>query len=384
MRALVLFVATIYFTASAYAATCPNGETCFFVTENGSGLKNGSTWANSFAGLPFSGTHRYETALRVANLSRGATYYIADGTYPGYYFTNAGGGTSFITIKKATIADHGVGAGITDPGWSNAMGDGEAVFQSGGAAIWLFAPSTHYYHFNGQIGSGKAPGGYGFRLYSTASRAGSSKMVTIDTTGTYADVGDVTNIILEHIEFDWNNGTSAGPCTANSIIEVRGSKPNGYWTIANNYFHHAAGGAIYLRYTGLGHFTVNNNYLQLMGDETSSGDCPGSPDHAHWETFWFTGIDDLVFSNNTLEDAYPAGLTGWVMLGGVSNAKIYNNLFFCSNASRCSPGGNGIIASWSADTNQNIRIYHNTFVDLFNGGHYLFEKGSGLDRKSVV
>jgi len=61
-----------------------------------------------------------------STLQRAATYYLADGTYPGYTFDDAVSGTSVITVKKATEADHG-----TNTGWSSTHGDGQANFTGG-------------------------------------------------------------------------------------------------------------------------------------------------------------------------------------------------------------------------------------------------------------
>ena len=71
---------------------------------------NGSDWTNAYASLP-------------ATLVRGNTYYIAGGSYPSYMVDDAVSGTSVITIKKATIADHGA-----ETGWDSSYGDGQAVF----------------------------------------------------------------------------------------------------------------------------------------------------------------------------------------------------------------------------------------------------------------
>ena len=79
-----------------------------FVRQGASG--NGSDWANAYGALPTS-------------LSRGDTYYIADGSYAGYMFDDDG--TSTITIKKCTASDHG-----TDGGYQAGYCDGQATFGS--------------------------------------------------------------------------------------------------------------------------------------------------------------------------------------------------------------------------------------------------------------
>ncbi len=196
---------------------CSAATPCVYVTPSGAGSKTGVDWANAHAGLPSSGEHQYLNVDR-AQLVRGTTYLFADGTYPGYIFDNAGGGNQTITLRKATVADHG-----TSDGWDDSLGDGEALFQSS-AVVWAFAPSAKHYVFDGRFGKGKAPKGYGFRLYSTASRDEGVYMINIDATGTYDDVGDVFDITINHVELDWNNGSAAGPCGQSAGIQVHGAR----------------------------------------------------------------------------------------------------------------------------------------------------------------
>lgn len=111
-----------------------------YVRAGATGANNGTDWNNAYTQLP-------------ATLVRGDTYYIADGTYPGYTFTTAASGTTFIYIKKATVADHG-----TDVGWQDAFGDGQAVF----GPMVHNAPNGGYIDMNGY--SPHVPGGHGFKI----------------------------------------------------------------------------------------------------------------------------------------------------------------------------------------------------------------------------
>jgi hypothetical protein len=352
---------------SAGTTVCSEASPCVYVTADGAGTQDGTDWTNASAGLPSSEVHTY-LGLPLAELERGVTYLVADGTYPGCVLP-AVPGTEPITIKKATTADHG-----TSVGWTDDMGDGEAVFEAE-SSVWVFSPSAKHIHLDGQVGTGKSPGGYGFRLYSTAERGAGVDMVTIDTTGLYDDVGDVSQIEISHVEIDWDNGTSAGPCGHSTGFEIHGAKPNSHWTVFDCYVHHASGGVAYLRNGG--HYEFRNCYFQLMGDETESGACPGAPDHGHWETFWITIDEDLQLEGNVFEDAYGAGQTGWVIMEA-SSVVVRDNLFFCSAPERCHVGGNGVIGAWSDSYNSDVLITHNTFRDFFHGAHYLFEQGSNI------
>ena len=103
---LVLLAAALFlqtFSASAQSYCVRAGAT---------GTGTGVDWVNAFSVLP-------------ATLVRGATYFIADGSYPSYDFDDPVSGSTVITIRKATQAIHG-----TDTGWSSTYGDGQAVFNS--------------------------------------------------------------------------------------------------------------------------------------------------------------------------------------------------------------------------------------------------------------
>src|SRR5690242_5411123 len=67
-------------------------------------------WANACNTLP-------------SSLTRGDTIYVATGNYGSYTFSTAASGSTVITIKKATVADHG-----TATGWSDTYGTGQAVW----------------------------------------------------------------------------------------------------------------------------------------------------------------------------------------------------------------------------------------------------------------
>lgn len=113
-----------------------------YVTPAGAGTKAGTDWNNACAG--FTGS------CASAVLIRGNTYYVADGDYLAtgvQAFAKAASGTTRITIKKATVADHG-----TVTGFSAALGDGQAIFD----AISFDSP---YWTLDGQVGSGLV--GYG-------------------------------------------------------------------------------------------------------------------------------------------------------------------------------------------------------------------------------
>jgi hypothetical protein len=309
-----------------------------YVRAGASGSGTGNDWANAYPSLP-------------STLVRGDTYYIADGNYGSYTFDDAVSGNAMIYIVKATATDHG-----TSSGWQASYGDGEAVFSASSGSIWTF--NTGYYDINGVVGQGKAPGTYGFRVFSPQSRCSGADMVV------FREGAHITNLAWRHIDFDWNNGTAA--CSSNVVAHfyTRGASSD-YITIEDSYFHHSSGFVFYIGPYDPNpggklenHYTIRNNYFYMNGG--------GGSDSAHWETMWLMNFDNSVIANNVIQDTIgSSGQTGWVMLAKSDNVKIHGNLFYCAS-SECIIGGNGVIATWSLDAYQNnsVHIYNNTFVNL--------------------
>jgi hypothetical protein len=329
-----------------------------YVRQGASGI--GNDWTNAYGALP-------------ATLVRGDTYYIADGTYGAYEFKTNNSGTSAVYIKKAIAADHG-----TDTGWDADYGDGEALFSSTGI-VWQFGPGTGYYTISGQKGTENTAGSYGFRLYTSASRNSAGALLKPNTNGTWAETGNHANVTLQYIEFDWNNGTAAGDSGATRAIDFNSANANPNFTVSHCYVHHSSGFGFYLG--GIGsNLTIDHCCFEANGGSTVY----------HHETLWITSLNGLTFSNNVIKDTKAGALTGWLMLGAVSDARIYNNVFTCSAPTSAiySCGGNGIIATWDNGVykNTNIEIVHNTFVDLPSSGNtaIYFYHSDGSDDSDVV
>lgn len=112
-----------------------------FIRDGASG--SGADWSDALDDLP-------------ASLTRGNTYYIADGTYAGYTFDDDASGTTTITIKKCSASDHG-----TETGYVSTYCDGQANFSG------QFAFTRPYYVINGAYRNDsdwKSTSSYGFRV----------------------------------------------------------------------------------------------------------------------------------------------------------------------------------------------------------------------------
>lgn len=174
MRTLKLVLALLI-AAPAFAADV-------YIRDGGTG--NGSAWNNALDVLP-------------NPLTRGNIYWFADGAYPCYVFNDAESGTQLITLKKATVADHG-----TETGWLSTYGDGQATISQLNDRCWHV--QTGYWTFDGNGTIGTPIGTYGFRFDATIGDPvppPGNRMLSIGTSVS----ADLANITVKHVEFDGND-----------------------------------------------------------------------------------------------------------------------------------------------------------------------------------
>src|ERR1700690_1633644 len=111
-----------------------------YISPNGSGSKNGADWSNAWAGT-------------ATSYVRGDTYYFSAGTNGPLTLNTAASGASTITLKAATVADHG-----TNAGWSDGMA-GQTLFL-GESSI-----SSPYWVINGQTRGSDWRSAYGLKFW---------------------------------------------------------------------------------------------------------------------------------------------------------------------------------------------------------------------------
>jgi hypothetical protein len=125
------FVTTVVLTSIIFGATAVHAQGPYYVRAGATGAGTGASWTDAFTRLP-------------TTMVRGATYYVADGTYNGgITFNTPESATQYIRIRKATIGDHG-----TNTGWLDSYGDGSADF------IGTWTIITGYWDFDGVVGGG--------------------------------------------------------------------------------------------------------------------------------------------------------------------------------------------------------------------------------------
>jgi hypothetical protein len=331
------------------------GTTCYVVSPSGSGAKTGADWNNAYAGLP-------------STLVRGAIYYLADGSYPGFTFSTAASSTSTIEFRKAQSYDN-----CTSVGWNTStFGAAQAVFSRG------ISIASSYFILNGNgkqtsPGCGGAPG-------STISAAPPNPAdcgIKIDDSACTSNCIGVVHtssgpFTFEYVEF---NGNSTPSADEDNFVFGGGSSPSTY----NHIYGHNTG-AVYLQY-GCNSRTVEYSYW--WGTEVQGPTADG--EHGQY-SFCGSGDSNGVEHDNVYRDitgtavwsfAFPAGTsTGWL---------FYNNVIY--NSTTFKPGGAltlGIVTDgvlWCGNTGTvctNFGFYQNTIVNSgYESGSNFVDTASG-------
>jgi hypothetical protein len=287
------------------------------------------------SGAPLGGTGSdWQTALIAlpGTLVRGATYYVADGTYPGCVIDDAVVGSTYITIKKATLADHG-----TDIGWAPEYGDGVATFTS------YIAFSTSYIVFDGVTGGGPPAWktGHGFEV--TQSPIGAPALLFFDN--------QPSHIRIHHVNAHFTDRN-----TFNAIIYGNGT--------AGTYTDDVSVSHCYLHEVFGAHFLIRH-WQNLLVEYTYIARNKSTPAlHAEGVSSW--GGGHFIFRHNIWQDIWGTG--GIVNLNlETSDWQVYGNVFFESGTDPGAGLGHGCVASnisGGISPMNNIKVYNNTAVNI--------------------
>ena len=319
------------------------------VRTDATGRNDGSDWANAHTSLP-------------SSLVRGDTYYLADGSYGSRTFADANSGTAVITIKKATDADHGSGAG-----WSSSYGDGQAMFTH-----WSIY--TDHYVFDGQRRNADWQSGatsqYGIKV------AGRSAVRLDNGAGTGGD-----NLTFRYVDFQGGGrDTGAGD---DVIYGLTGN--------SNLTFQYCA-----LHDSDRTIFLTRNDWTNLVVDRSYIARNTSSP-ASHGEMMSVYSSTNMTFSNNVIEDIEGTAVWAGIGDGGSTGWKIFGNVIFHSaayiaNTGRSSSHNFGIagiifVANDATNNNRgnNILVYNNTMVNI--QGSYsgvVIQSGAGNEVRNNI
>jgi len=318
-KAATIIILAIIFILPSYALAGT-----YYVTQSGAGSKDGSNWNNAYAGLP-------------SSLSRGSTYYIADGSYGSRTFDTAASGNQVITLKKATASDHG-----TSTGWSGSMGDGQATFGS------YVGVETDDWLFDGQTRNSDWTSGYGFKVQATSSGA---KTVRFNTT--------TDNVTFRYFDIAHRG---SGYDEASDCVYSIYKQTN--LTFQYCYIHDCSRDHFVL--TNFDGLTIHDCYIARNWSTSSN----------HGQCFHFIQGNNCDIHGNKIVDIVGTGVL--VPMDGegktFNNTKFYNNVVWKTNTgSNFATGFVRIINDVSVN---GMYIHHNTIVD-FDGWYSVYENTSG-------
>jgi hypothetical protein len=317
-------------------------ENTYYVRAGAAGTGTGRDWTNAYAALP-------------STLVRGATYYVADGTYGSHTFDAAASGTQVITIRKATLPNHG-----TNVGWVSDFGDGAATWTS-----WTI--STPFWIFDGQVGQGAStlygvPGPdrwkpyqpYGFRIRSSSS-SDNAKVVRVEA----------ANVTIRHAEIGFTNtpgSAAAWGQSADIVYAVTGAADN---LVFSYCWIHDAGRVNFLVIGTYG-FLVEHSVLERNGHGAAAGG-----DTQHSEIYSADHVDNHTFRYNLIRDWRSTG--GLILHNDnglappITNWKAYGNVFTTTGYWGTGADSNGVINTLSDSQGTSAYVYNNTFVDVDYG-----------------
>jgi len=256
-------------------------ENTFYVRADASGNGSGTDWNNAFTQLP-------------GSLKRGATYLLADGSYPGRTFSDPTSGTTLIQIRKATVTDHG-----TDIGWNNTYGEGQAEFGP-------LSFEAEYYVLDGVDPYGiKVKGGY------------QGKVVNIENVARH--------IHIKHVDVDGNFGMSNGYQTSGACngIDIFGTDI----TIEASDIHNIADDGIGVFGNQIRVLSSKIHGLHGCGTDGGCGPCY----NGHSDGLELQSTTDVEISGNIVYDikSTAALITGqWTAGNYTRNLILTNNIFY--------------------------------------------------------
>lgn len=342
MRVLVVF-GLVLWAALAEAATC-------YVRDGGTATgtqgisTNGGSWSQAYDQLTTAET----------NCARGDTIYVADGTYTGVTFNTAASGTTLITIKKATIADHG-----TSTGWLDTYGDGVADFSS---TLYF---STSYWLLDCITGGGPGSWTTGFGCKITVSTGPGIQAPASNGGAT------LSNVTVRHVEIEGNGGDGDGAGDSNDGIATY---PNRLTDSLFEYFYiHDMGRTIYIL-TGQDNVTFRYHYTGPF--ESTGGE------HAELASIWASsGL--VTFEYCVFTHIEGTGGLIWDNQGSHTwQLRVHGSVFVKRAGSPAWSGANGIISGWSGGGGEdfaNVKVYNNTFIDTESGGDALGSTGVSVE-----
>jgi len=305
-----------------------------YVRKGAVGTGAGADWTNAYTDFG-SGAGK----IGCGSLVRGDTYYVADsdtGNYTGCNFTVATSGTTIITIKKATVADHG-----TEAGWVSTYGDGQAVFPT---AVF----STGYWTFDGAART-TITSGHGFKIDASIDLTQPASLwIHRDST--------FSNITIKYVEV-----AGRGQSDTTNLIGFQangtGANTHSNITLGFSYLHDfGKGGPIRLGQC-TGGILIEQSIIQRNHSDAAD----------HSEAISVNDCDGVIVRNNVFSDIAGTGFIVSLNSGTPvteNNWQIYGNVFHHPASPTTEIGGDGVIVCINGNNCTNWLIFNNAFVTI--------------------
>jgi uncharacterized protein YjdB len=348
--------------SAAFAASggCDGAGNCY-IRAGASGSGSGADWTNAYTGFGKGAGEVDPSAM-----SRGVTYWIANGVYGAQTFSTPDSGVSVITVEGATASSHGPA-----PDWSDSYA-GQATF------IGDNAISTDYWTFNGQSRGSDWQSGYTIKFWNQK-----------DGSGAALNLSGVSNIALEYVEIEgtgdgFPNNSTADRCNPNGGTGSCPPDNGGVW-VDNGIYEGSPDTNLYIGYSYVHH--TGNTQFQM----NASGSGGSVNNNTTWEYDWIsynhTGMNaghdeaySLYGSNvtiryNVFQDIAGTGTITTAGAGqpSLQNWYVYGNLFFWDPAYAKYNGDYylaindlGIIAFLGEKMSGSVVFANNTIAGMYN------------------
>lgn len=307
-------------------ANCDGAGNCY-VRTGATGTGTGANWTNACTGL--TGT------CSGANLTRGITYWLAGGSYVTPTLNTPENGTSVITIRAATVGNHGP------------AGDWQAGF-AGQVAFDLAAIATGYWTFDGQSRTGWSSSSNYNMAFSNPSNGNAANIQF---------TAPVTGVTFQYVSFtgtnqpgpNFNDNTFAGPSPSNFRVAYCLLQKTGNTQVQLNNGASGAGNNDTFEYD---YFYLNHTGRNASHDEAFSIIASNL-------TIRYCVFQDIV-STGIITDAAAVN-------NNISNWNIYGNLFFWDETFNNSSAAfltDGIIAMLGENMTGTFNVYNNTIANI--------------------
>jgi hypothetical protein len=315
---------------------------CHAVGPSSTGTGSGADWNDMMNKLP-------------TTVTRGDTYYLADGNYGSYTFNTSG--TTATIIKKATAADYGTGCTPSIAvGWNaSTMGSRQAVFTQWSEG----SNSGGNYTLNGIVGTFNVnnglptEGSFGIFLNGSTCHSGTlGRCVELDG----GESQNFQNVTFSYIEIQGTGATSsANTNTPDDLLYYGGSSA---LTIDHVFMHDSS--CDFTSGYGSTNLTVQYSYFYK---NYGAGSCHGQ---VAWNGSTNTGH---VWRYNTFRTIEGTAVITAATAGGgttLSNLSMYGNVFYFGGLGDKSDYqclGNGLISCVNSGVAcNNVKFYNNTVV----------------------